>query len=136
MEECKPVFVYGSLMEGQYNSRVLNGLEVKREQGQLEGYDLFDTRHGYPAILTGEGRVYGEVLHFTEEEYEDALLRLDRLEGYFAPKEEHSLYLRRSVVITVKGGKSVECWVYVWNRSRSGLEQVQEGDWREFKVER
>ncbi len=119
------LFVYGTLKPGGSNYFLAKGV-IHSESAQLDGYNLlhFDPE-GYPAIVPGEGRVYGVVLTF--EDNEAALPALDALEGLDSNPPEYE-----RVLVTVQpSGKTVWTYVYV-NETRlaaSGVTQVVGGDW-------
>ncbi len=71
-------FVYGTLMRGEANHRLLRGSLFVGVAKTVRGFCLFD--HGYfPAMVRmGDGVVSGEVFEITDE----TLRALDRLEGY------------------------------------------------------
>ena len=84
------IFVYGSLMRGFWNyDRYLHGKGEFIGVGSLEG-DLFHLPDGYPALLPGEGTVWGEVIKLLDKSTINAL---DRLEGH-TPGGGNNLYNR------------------------------------------
>jgi gamma-glutamylaminecyclotransferase len=72
------LFVYGTLMRGEANHRLLRGSQFIGTAKTVRGFSLFD--HGYfPAMVRmGDSIVSGEVFEITDE----TLRALDRLEGY------------------------------------------------------
>jgi gamma-glutamylcyclotransferase (GGCT)/AIG2-like uncharacterized protein YtfP len=119
------IFVYGTLKPGGRNYHLAKGV-TEAEPVYLENYTLlhFDPE-GYPAMVPGEGRVYGVVLTF--EDIEAALPALDALERcHLSPPE----YERVLVNIQPRGE---EVWTYVYiNQTRlaaEGVSPVLGGDW-------
>jgi gamma-glutamylcyclotransferase (GGCT)/AIG2-like uncharacterized protein YtfP len=114
------LFVYGSLLSGECNHRVLGTsrlLGVRRTEPRYRLLSL----GAFPALLSrGKTSVLGEVY-----EVDDATLAaVDRLEGH------PHLYRRTSVVLL--GGESVQG--YVLARVRRGTYPlIKSGDWREFR---
>ena len=84
------VFVYGSLRTDFWNyDKVLKNRVRQVEKGQIKG-DLYHLPAGYPAVILGEGTVYGEVITLSQDKI---LKSLDLLEGYMGEGEEN-LYVR------------------------------------------
>jgi gamma-glutamylcyclotransferase (GGCT)/AIG2-like uncharacterized protein YtfP len=113
------VFVYGTLRSGESRSGLLRG---RRERSRLAGV-LYDTGHGYPAMVAGGGGwVVGERVRCPAAD----LARLDAYEGV-----GEGLYRREAL----RDEEGVRCWVYVAGpalRSRLGPERlIESGDWLE-----
>lgn len=115
----EPVFVYGSLRRGMGNHRLMGQSELMAE-AHLSGFDMYQVS-SFPAIVPGNGSVKGEVYLVDGA----TLARLDQLEG-------HPRMYRRSMVTVQAGDVLAQVWVYVWQRSVSGLAPVPAGDWVEF----
>ena len=111
------VFVYGSLKRGFRHHRELAGGRYLGSNSTLACHRLvlFD---GYPALVTGEGRVSGELYEVDS----DLLARLDRFEG--CP----TLYQRE--VLTLADGTTAFAYVMP-EHAVIGLPEVPDGVWRE-----
>lgn len=73
------VFVYGTLKpQEKYYSRYCQGKTLHEVYGWTKG-KLFNLPLGYPAMTSGDDRVYGYLLSFASEQ---ELIHLDELEGY------------------------------------------------------
>lgn len=73
------VFVYGTLKpKEKYYSLYCQGKTIAEVYCWTRG-QLFNLPLGYPAMISGDDRVYGYLLSFTSE---DILIHLDELEGY------------------------------------------------------
>lgn len=120
------VFVYGTLKRGERNFPLAEqaGL-VRVVSGYVEGFALFhllansQRPYAYPAMVPGEGRVYGEVLFLPAE----GLKLLDELE------EEGIEYRRAKVLVKTKEGM-FEAWVYLYQKSLEEAVYVQGGVWK------
>jgi len=120
------IFVYGSLKKGFYNHNIyLEDVEYIGT-GVIDGYDMYSLGK-FPAIVEGNGVVYGELYKVTEEE----LSAIDMLEGY-NPLTDTGLYIRRTVEVQTIAGK-VLAEVYVWGRGADDLinksSPVLDGNW-------
>lgn len=120
------VFVYGSLMSGMGNNRVIAGGQLLGEARIYGTFKMLDLGH-FPGLVEGNfgraNRVIGEVWLVDDE----TMRRLDRLEGY--PR----MYDRRSVVAALASGRLQRAQVYTYN---AGVDEVEDGklvpdcDWR------
>ena len=111
------VFVYGTLMRGEANHRLLRGSQFVGAAKTVRGFCLFD--HGpFPAMVRmGDGVVSGEVFEIRE----GVLGALDRLEGY------PTLYGRE--LIDLDDGSQAIAYVQNGERVR-GRPRIDGGDWR------
>ncbi len=113
------VFVYGTLMSGFGNNRLMQGRLVGRATTAGMLYNL----NGFPGLRQddGHGTVYGEVWDIDDA----SLAALDRLEGVAV-----GLYDRIRVVANVERHGSVEAWAYqISQRHTVGRQLVPNGDW-------
>jgi len=116
---CK-VFVYGTLLEGEPNHRVLGDSELLGTATTRPAFRFVDCGY-YPAALTdGETAIVGEVYRVNDETLED----LDRLEG--VPR----LYQRKRI----KLADGSVAWIYLLNPEgyygRREMPAIECGDWR------
>lgn len=109
------VFVYGSLLSGLYNNRVMK--EAKGElvsNASITNAKMFTSNWAYPYIMKTDSesdKVVGELFMVPE----DKIPRLDRLEGYI-PGRNNNLYDRLIVKAefpTVDGPVHVDATVYM-----------------------
>ena len=122
------LFVYGTLMSGFSRSRKLlhsRFIGVAYTKGLL--YDL----GGFPGLVKGEGRVFGELYDVNEQTLEV----LDMIEGYEPSDLKNSLYVRKRVFTynapnKCLRGKNAFCYVY--NGSVVGEKLITHGDYRLF----
>jgi gamma-glutamylaminecyclotransferase len=111
------VFVYGSLKRGFRHHREIAGSRYLRATSTAVGYRLVRVE-GYPALVSGEGRVSGELYEVDE----DRLTDLDRFEDCPA------LYQRERLTL-VDGTRA---FAYVMPaRLVVGLPEVPGGVWVE-----
>lgn len=126
------VFVYGSLRTDFWNyDKVLKNRVRQVEKGQIKG-DLYHLPAGYPAVILGEGTVYGEVITLSQDKI---LKSLDLLEGYMGEGEEN-LYVRVKQKVHLEDGSQKMCWVYIYVDEKVAKKEgkyIPHGDWKEFK---
>ncbi len=127
------LFVYGTLRRG-FSHRMANVLAQDAEfvglgtvQGRL--YDL----GSYPGVtlsLRTTDNVLGDVYKLRSRN--QTLARLDRYEGYDPARPTRSLYVRKSVPISMTDGRSIQAWVYLYNRPVQGCELIESGDYLQY----
>ena len=113
-EPVKHLFVYGTLMRGQANHDRFCADALTIEPAVTTGR-LYHLPMGFPALIDADdGQVFGEAVSFPD--LNEALLLMDRLEGYDAARPDDSMYVRviRYVRLLV-GGEIVSAFVYLWN---------------------
>lgn len=124
------LFLYGTLRPGLapqhlagYADR-LQRVAVGTIPGRL--YDL----GCYPAAIldpSAETRIVGEVFKLPADQW--VLAAFDAYERYDPSDPEGSLYHRRQTEAMLQDGKSVECWVYVYNRDVGGAKLIESGNY-------
>lgn len=140
--EIRYMFVYGSLMKNFYNyERYLQGFVGQNFKAKIKGklYHLY--KRGYPALINGEGFVYGEV--FEINNLKDQLSRVDEMEGFIEENSMENEYNREVLDVEVFIGGKVEikkAYVYKYNIRRQPISDedvyIDHGDWRRFMIER
>ena len=131
------LFVYGTLRPAFAPAR----MKPLTERFELIGkatatgklYDLGD----YPgATLEQDGLIVGEVVELPEDGA--VLAALDFYEGYDPLDEAQSLFVRQRYTAKLVDGRTVECWIYVYQQDLQGAEWIPSGDYSaiyNFKVE-
>ena len=111
------VFVYGTLLTGEVNHRLLAGAPLLGPHRTAPCFTLLDLG-AYPGLARGGvTAVVGEIFEVDSA----GLLRLDALEEY--PR----LYDRR--LIPSPYGSA---WVYLYRGDRAGRAVIRGGDWRAY----
>jgi len=121
------VFVYGSLMGGFWNNKLLEEQEylgIAKTRAEFNLYSL----GSFPGVVDGTTVVIGEVYNVDER----CLASLDNLEGYDRDYPERSFYTRRLITLADRQ----KAWIYVFNRAGKDKELIASGDWRKWIDER
>jgi len=116
------VFVYGTLLRGQSNHRLLEDATFVGETRTEVGFELVDLGPFPAMVRRGDARVVGE-------EYEvgaNTLAALDRLEGH--PR----FYRRRD--IRLENGGAAQAYLFSTTKARD-LPVIASGDWRQKRRE-
>lgn len=116
------VFVYGTLLKGEYNNRHLE-TSTLLGSSEVKGFEM-RSLGPFPACFHSDldSKVIGEVWEIDAETF----ARLDRLEGY--PR-----FYDRVEVETPFGN----AWMYIqWGDHCEEFELVKSGSWREHLTEK
>lgn len=134
------VFVYGTLMKGFGNHRVMEAAKGKFvSRAYIRDKDIYFVSYGsFPAVVDGDGIVFGEIYEISENdkvqhwgsEMVHPIRVLDGLEGY-DPKRpvESNMYIRKRIVAVTPKGKKIWCSYYHWNGDVSPQLKIKSGDW-------
>lgn len=127
------VFVYGSLLQGLHNHRVLNNAPRVAVTCTRDRYTMIDLG-SFPAVLatSPDGATAAPVVGEVYEVDAHGLARLDELEGYRPHGERDSLYDR--VQVQLDDGTTALMYIMhdvpPWRRGR--FEVVPASDWRGY----
>lgn len=122
------VFVYGSLLSGMGNHRLLEGSKRLGIAHSPKGFGLVDLGYfpGAVRLKDTDVSIIGEVYEVDSI----TLSRLDRLEGYNTNNPSHGLYNR--IEIDTKFGKA---FIYIFNARVKPSEltkMIDNGDWKTY----
>ena len=121
-----PVFVYGTLRQGDSRFGIPSLVGVLHEEAELPGFDLLSINGAFPGLVAGEGTIKGEVHVFK------TFAELDQIEGFVPGAPEHSLYLRETVTVVTSEGE-LEVSTYVFNEdpdtARIRYRCIESGNW-------
>ena len=121
------LFVYGTLMQAYDHpmARLLSEQSERVGEGSCCG-QLFRIKH-YPGLIASDDagdRVFGELFRLRET---NALLaKLDDYEGCGPSAPQPTLYIRVVRPITLPD-RTVDAWVYLYNRPVTGLPRIVSG---------
>lgn len=133
--EIDCVFVYGTLMFGQHNARLIDINNVRlRHRARTSGI-LHSTDYDFPAMRLGNAAagVKGECLEI--EDPCQQLVSLDFLEG-FRGYDQPSLYHRTLVDVHCEDGETRRAWCYVAAKDDLVQDVIDSGCWRTYQFSR
>jgi gamma-glutamylcyclotransferase (GGCT)/AIG2-like uncharacterized protein YtfP len=140
MEDCSLLFVYGSLLEGFFNyEKTLVGCVVSRRDATVRGTLYHQTAKGYPALVSGDRWVCGELLGLSD--LEDRLPQLDEVEGFLGEGQENEYDRIVTDVYVPETDEWVKAYVYWYGLDDLGTESnpvvpIPDGSWRKFMEKR
>ena len=120
------MFVYGTLLRGERNDRLLSGCEMTGHGQTDPEFDLYDLGAFPAAVDGGRTAISGEVYEASPA----TLTRLDQLEGV-SPSGD-GLYDRRIVRVWIPHKGAVCAWMYVMRGARAERHSrgtIPSGDW-------
>lgn len=126
---CDLIFVYGTLLDADNAyGEFLRSNSSFIGDGKLKGR-LYDTGN-YPGATAGGE--YGEVIHGSVYRLNDiarVLKELDDYEGFGDDYEQPNEFIRQPAEIEI-GNRLLQCWVYFYNHSVTGLSPIISGKYR------
>jgi gamma-glutamylcyclotransferase (GGCT)/AIG2-like uncharacterized protein YtfP len=137
-----PAFVYGTLRTGHSNHAIVEDLLAGARDALLPGHQLYARHLPYVSPADeADAIVTGELLLIRPDGYQEALRRLDRLEGY-RPGDPGSLYTRERCRALALGDDGEwhahDAWVYLAGArfDCSPRWAVPSGDWADVSAPR
>jgi len=136
-----PVFVYGTLRQGQHNHVLMDGAVEKVSSARVNGVGVYGASYGFPYAAEHadpESVVVGDIVWLSSDDAGDtARERLDWLEGFDSDAPSNSHYERVLMPVTVTSGHGVTATVPAWmylarGDSRLSLreeDRIKSGDW-------
>lgn len=131
------VFVYGSLREGFFNyDKYLKNKVISITPAKIDNKIVYHMPYkGYPALLDGNGTVYGEIMEIKPEIYDETMSAMDKMEGFISENNPQNEYHKKIFEVEhLTDGKTEKCYVYFYNKdsdSKFNHEAVflSSGDW-------
>ena len=114
------IFVYGTLMKGFYNERIMKQIEAKFiSKAVITGYDLYKLNGWLPVIIPQESEdVWGVAVHGEVYEVPDRWIPdLDRFECQYNRIEVYASWERKAI-------KNVQGYVF------KDLKFIKDGKWK------
>lgn len=131
----RKLFVYGSLMQDFFNyNKALAGNVLSCVPSQVQGTLYHLVKEGYPALVPGDGWVFGELIEL--KNFKDTIVHLDQIENYrFGDENNEYERLITPVEVIATGGKE-QAYVYWYGPSQDicskAVIPVKDGNWRNF----
>lgn len=120
------MFVYGTLMSGFSNNRLLSNSQLVDRGTTEEEYTLAVTSRPFPFLMEEDGNNYvsGEIYKVDEK----TLNAIDQLEGH------PEWYERKVVSIVTELGDKLQAWAYFMPKSKliDTVKVLESGNWREY----
>ncbi len=129
MESDNYLFVYGTLMKATGNKmyRLLAGNSDFLDDGYFQGkLYLVDYYPGVIDSTSPEDIVKGEI--YLLKKPNETLNKLDLYEECGPSFDQPTEYIREKRDITLKSGKTLKAWVYIYNYPVQGLKLLKSGD--------
>lgn len=114
----RKVFVYGTLMNGEYNHYYLQN-STCLGFATIQGYDMYDLG-SYPAIVPGGNPIIGELYQVPVED----MSVIDMLEG------EGHIYIKKCERVIDAEGKTAFAFVYVYINDCSSFRKIPA--WKDY----
>jgi gamma-glutamylcyclotransferase (GGCT)/AIG2-like uncharacterized protein YtfP len=128
------LFVYGTLKAGLAPSEMSLIVEKLRPIANATVRGLLYDLGEYPgAILNpdSERNITGLVLELPDDP--DVLVQLDQYEQFDPDSPHTSLFLRVRTSALLETGRTLECWVYVYNRDPASVPIPENGKFTQRK---
>lgn len=125
------LFAYGTLQEGLAPREVAPLVARMRRvgEGTVAG-TMYDLGHYPGAVLeAGSGRRIAGTVFETPDDLE-WWRALDAYEEFDPELPEASQFVRVRCEVELAAGGTLECWMYVYNRSVKGAAVVESGAWK------
>jgi gamma-glutamylcyclotransferase (GGCT)/AIG2-like uncharacterized protein YtfP len=122
------LFVYGTLQPGFAPPEMEPVVARMRVVG--EGFVLgrLYSLGRFPGLVMDAGsglKVFGVVMELPEDR--NILAALDAYEEFYADEPKRSQFLRVQCAVSLHSGRSVACWVYVYNGGVEGARVIADG---------
>lgn len=133
-------FVYGTLMEGMSNHKVIPQEAIESiEKASISNMDLYLYPSGtFPCMIPGNGIVRGEVITIKPEFVEISLYLMDQLEGYDDSNlKEDNFYNREVKAVALDSNEYVEAYAYIYNKGFNSTlgSRIAGGDFKLWKTQ-
>lgn len=124
IEKTPYVFVYGTLMKGFGNNRLLKNSERVGVATTVNKLKLFASSIPFLVNEKGSSVISGEIYRVNER----ALKQLDALEGH------PQWYKREVITVTDEVGDSFKAWVYFMPKDNMGrnISEIPSGDYKDY----
>lgn len=140
--KTKKIFVYGSLRQGFYNyDKFLKGKTINEISGAYILGKLFHLPNkGYPATISGEDIVVGEVFDVIDNG--KILEDIHRMEGFISPGNIDNKYNLEEKEVIFSDGSREHLPTYIYNSTKNKIIEndlgiyIPNGDWKSYMIKK
>jgi len=129
------IFIYGTLRPGLAPDEIARVVENLKAMGEGSARGVLYNLGEYPgAVLdaTADSRIYGSVFELPKDA--DVLRELDRYEGFNPDNKSDSLFVRVKQTVELVDGRTIDCWIYVYNLEPVGARVVTDGRYKNSEL--
>ena len=128
------LFVYGTLMKGFREDwqRKVGADFVGKGTIKAHLYDFGDYPGARDSRAEPGQRVRGELYRLRDAEL--ALKILDKYEEFSPSEPRKSLFIRKSVAVTLEDGRKKRAWAYIYNRGVARAKLIASGSYRDSAI--
>lgn len=125
---CLYLFVYGTLLDADNEFAIFLRKHCRFvKKGKFKGrlYDIGE----YPGAIADtqtDDYIHGSI--YLLDNASMVLEKLDDYEGFGPDQEQPNLFIRKLMEIETNT-RSIDCWVYLYNRDVNGLGYIRSGDY-------
>lgn len=125
------IFFYGTLIPEEAPAQLRREVARLRSIGRATVRGRLYNAGSYPAAVldAGGGSIIGELFHIEQ----DMLPAFDRYEQFIPDRPDASLFRRVTCTAMLNDGRSIDAWIYVFNRPTTGLPLIASGQWRRLR---
>jgi gamma-glutamylcyclotransferase (GGCT)/AIG2-like uncharacterized protein YtfP len=126
------LFIYGTLLPGHAPDKLAKVVDRLSYVGKASVPGKLYDLGKYPgAILdpSSQTRVFGRVFELPEDQ--GVLQALDSYEEFKPDDLDNSLFVREQITVSLRDGRSIQCWIYVYNQDTGTAPLVSSGDYME-----
>lgn len=132
------LFVYGSLMQGFFNyNKALMGKIHSSVPARVQGNLYHLQKDGYPALVPGDGWVFGELIEL--KNFKETIVHLDQIENYRIGNKDNEYERLMTLVEVIDTGTKEQAYVYWYNLSLDTEDKsvisIKDGNWRNFMMQ-
>jgi gamma-glutamylcyclotransferase (GGCT)/AIG2-like uncharacterized protein YtfP len=129
------LFIYGTLMPSEADDEIAHIVRRLRRLGAAYVRGRLYNFGEYPGAVIDHSAntlVRGELVELPADK--GILDALDKYEEFNPSKPQKSLFVRKKAKIKLASGRTVEGWIYVYNRNPGNAPLIRGGNYSKSKV--
>ena len=129
------LFMYGTLMPTEADQEIAPIVKRLRRIGAAYVRGRLYNLGEYPGAIIDQSSntsIHGELVELPADKA--VLDALDKYEEFDSSRPEKSLFVRKKAKIELASGRSVEAWIYVYNRDPGNAPIVRGGNYSKSRV--